>query len=59
MTITNIEERQEMAFVGMDVRLFLRMAATHFSHPKDREVLRKLVELADLWGSGVDIWKKD
>lgn len=59
-----MEERKEMAFVGMDVRLFLqRMAATHFDHPKDHEVLKKLAELADQWGAdqwgaGVDIWKQ-
>jgi len=57
-TMKTIKERQEMAFVGMDVRLFLRMAATNFTRPKDRAVLQKLHELADQWSAGVDIMQQ-
>jgi len=55
MTIKTMEERKEMAFVGMDIKLFLRMARTNFTHAKDHEVINKLMELADQWGAGVDI----
>ena len=52
------EERRDMHFLVMDIRLFLRLASAHFPHEKDRLVLRKLVELAEQWGAGVDIWRE-
>lgn len=52
-------EEKELRFTAMDIKLFLRLAADHFPHSKDREVLQKLNDLADQYGHGVDIWKKE
>lgn len=53
------EDEKEMRFLAMDIKLFLRMAATHFTSAKDVVVLEKLSELAERWGAGQDIWHKD
>jgi hypothetical protein len=51
-------EEKELHFAAMDIKLFLRLASDHFPHTKDREVLQRLLDLADQYGHGVDIWKK-
>lgn len=48
-------EQIELRRLGQDLKLFLRLAAHHFPHAKDREVLSRLHDLATEYANGVDI----
>lgn len=57
MTIT--AEEKELRFLAMDIKLFLRLASTHFTAQKDLQVITRLNELADMYGAGQDVWQKE
>lgn len=53
------EEKRDLRYVAMDIKLFLRLASTHFPpRGSQRDVLMKLDDLADQYGAGVNIWKQ-
>lgn len=52
-------EETELRHLGQDLHLFLRLAATNFTHAKDLEVIAKLNELATQYAHGANIWKKE
>jgi hypothetical protein len=50
-------EKIELRYLAQDIQLFLRMAATHFTHPNDLRVIEPLRGLAVQYGHGQDIRK--
>ena len=53
------KQRRELRFLGQDIKLFLRLASTHFKQRHDREVIAKLNALADQYACGIDILRKE
>jgi hypothetical protein len=50
-----LDDAAELRHTAMDIRTFLRLAATNFTHKRDRTVIAKLDVLAAMYAMGEDI----